>query len=384
MRERKWILISAFVGLLIAIVVVVCVGPFIAIFVSVARSVKEVKKVEAQLQTPEVYEPVAERLAVYCQSDQNLFPKSISGAWFPSELQKLGSGWGEIGNKSAGIEMGGGFHHFGYRLELAETTSSEGSQATNIWKLLMYSEGSEDKILTNYAVSASEHLNKEELKKFVEAGYDRLIVSYPKAYKEKVMSLIRFGDTNEATRVCNEWVNLQTNNWLPRFTLAHLRCRFGEAQAATTEYTSWTQSHQNFATCSYLALFNFREGNTNEAVKAVRLCLAQPFIEPPGSDGNKFYLGNNAAMIAYLAGDYDLCLAVCDKMLADSRNEEYWRPKVLQVRALALKAKDSQGAEPLPIDDHSWFTPYDTDEAGWHGTDDIPTPYPPAWKASSN
>jgi hypothetical protein len=120
-----------------------------------------------------------------------------------------------------------------------------------------------------------------------------LIAKYPGAYKEKVMTLLRFGKTNEAAGACKEWITLQPNHWLPRFTLAHLRWRLGESDAASAEFAGWVHEHQNFAHCIYLALFNYRD----------------------------------------------------------------------------------------------WFTPYDTDEAGWHGSEDIPSPYPKTWrsgKVSSN
>ena len=72
--------------------------------------------------------------------------------------------------------------------------------------------------------------------------------------------------------------------------------------------------HRKFAHCIYLALFDFREGRTDQALAGVRLALDQPFIEPMGTDGNKFYLGQNGALIAYLDGDYDLarpCVTRC-------------------------------------------------------------------------
>jgi hypothetical protein len=40
-------------------------------------------------------------------------------------------------------------------------------------------------------------------------------------------------------------------------------------------------------------------------LKGFRLALNQPVIEPAGTEGNKFYLGQNGALIAFLDGEYD-------------------------------------------------------------------------------
>ncbi len=75
---------------------------------------------EAQLKQPKVYEPVAQTLALYCQSDQNFIPEYLSYAWLPEELNAIGHGNGRVQPKNAFIEMGGGFHHFGYSLKRNE------------------------------------------------------------------------------------------------------------------------------------------------------------------------------------------------------------------------------------------------------------------------
>jgi hypothetical protein len=187
------------------------------------------------------------------------------------------------------------------------------------------------------------------------------------------------------------------------------------------------QVHKNFAHCVYLALFHFREGRTNEALQAVRLTAQQPFVEPEGTDGNKFYLGQNAALIAYLSGNYELCLAMCDKMLSTTKSEKWWKRKILRIKAVArlmqadpgealnlmreaeLSAeRDSFSADSTAKADtalraaietkdmvfikqfencvdemDTWFSPFETDETGVHGADlNIPTPYPKSWTSN--
>jgi hypothetical protein len=204
-----------------------------------------------------------------------------------------------------------------------------------------------------------------------------------------------------------------------------VRCRLRETEKAAADFSSWVHSHPNFAHCTYLALFQFREGRTNEALAAVRLALQQPFVEPIGTDGNKFYLGQNDALIAYEAGEFDLTLAVCDKLLSDPHQEDWWKRNILRIKAAltlmrgnqiaatsemqhaiasrrhdtfseepqvkaddellaAIKGGDTEYVRSLAnwIDDgDKWFSPFEIDETGTHGVANVPNPYPASWKS---
>ena len=123
--------------------------------------------------------------------------------------------------------------------------------------------------------------------------------------------------------------------------------------------------------------------------------------------------------------DYELCHAMCDKMNAVKGSENWWLRRVLRLQAAAAFMKGDQalalekmrraqtaldrspfsGAEEKEKSDKEllaaiqnnnmnfvrdcrnwvdeldkWDDPYETDEAGWHGRKDIPTPYPKTWK----
>ena len=239
------------------------------------------------------------------------------------------------------------------------------------------------------------------------------------------MLQLRFGQTAQAAATCEDWMKARPDSWKARLTYAHIRCRLGEIEPADTQFSKWVHANKNFPFCIYLALFNYREGRTNEAVAAVRLALDQPLVEPPGTGGSKFYLGQNGALIAYDGGDYDLCQSMCDKMLADSDHQKWWRREAFRDKAAVMAMK---GNQPAAIDlmkqaenanehnsfgpdekakaDHKlleaiqqkntdfirdfrnwadarekWYSPFETDESGWHGDDlNIPTPFPAAWK----
>jgi hypothetical protein len=392
---------------------------------SVIVGAGQIRTMESRMRSPQVYKPVAETLALYCQSDQDLFPKYLSYAWFPAELAQIGHGRGQISTNFASIEMGGGFHHFGYHLLLDEGLSGP---ASNVWQLSMYSEGSNDRHLTTLALAVTQHLGADALQKLATVGFDKSLArgfSDESAYKGKVLMLLRFGKTSEAAATCGDWIKREPDHWLPRFTYAHLRCRLGQDEAAAVEFKEWIQAHTNFAHCVYLCLFNLREGKTNEALRSVGAVLRQPFVEPSNTDGNKFYLGQNVAAIAYQTGDYDLCLAVCDKMLADVSSDKWWKRKIWRLRAATMAMKGNQETAPEAMkraesfrdrsmtfslaemtasdarlrnaiesrnlsllrdcqnwadDGDSWFSPFETDETGIHGSATVPTPYPKSWR----
>lgn len=337
--------------IIVVIVALVLLAPIGWPFLWVFGSLMFIKVDEAYLKRPSVYEPVGETLALYCQSDSNLVPERINYAWFPHPLRKKRRGCGYISEKAAGVEMGGGFYHYGYRVVLDESASDA---TTNVWSLYFHSEGARDKQLLTLKLPSSRRLSSDELLEKVLGGFDERLAKKPRdieAYKGKVQLLLRHGKVAEARGACREWTKRMPNHWLPRLTYAHVSSRLGETDAAGEELAGWVSKHENFAHYIYLVLFNMREGREQASTDAIQKALDQPFVEPRGSQGNKFYLGHNAAVFAYMEGDYNLCLAMCNKMLADKRKEESMRRRIFKIKAatqlmlgsqkLALESLDS-------------------------------------------
>jgi tetratricopeptide (TPR) repeat protein len=247
--------------------------------------------------------------------------------------------------------MGGGFHHFGYRLVHDEAASDS---TTNAWSLCFYSEGAKGKHLSTVKLPSLKKLSAHELLEKVTAGYDEQLVRKPRdidAYKGKVELLLGFGKVSEAREACREWMERMPNYWLPKLTYAHVLSRLGESDAAAEELAGWVSKHKNFAHYIYLFLFSMREGRKERAIDAIRKALDQPFIEPRGSQGNKFYLGHNGAVFAFMQGEYRLCLAMCEKMLSDERREDYWRGAILKLKSAAHLMLGSQQAALQALDD---------------------------------
>ncbi len=123
-------------------------------------------------------------------------------------------------------------------------------------------------------------------------------------------------------------------------------------EAAAAQLSEWTNAHKNFEHSIFLALFDYREGRTNEAVQAVFTAVNQPFVEAYDNGGDTITLGDNGALIASSGGHYDLCLSMCDKVLADTTKDPWGRPLVgrtqQRIKAAALFMKgDESAAMPL-------------------------------------
>ena len=134
-------------------------------------------------------------------------------------------------------------------------------------------------------LATAEHLTAADLEKLVGASFDQSIVAGSGGYQGKVMLQLRFGQTAQAAATCEDWLKAKPDSWLAHFTYAHVQCRLGQAEPAAAQFSGWVNAHKNFAHCIYLALFDYREGRTNQAVQAVRLALDQPLVEPPGTEG---------------------------------------------------------------------------------------------------
>jgi hypothetical protein len=384
----------------------------------------EIGNVEAKLQKPEFYRPTALTVATYCQSDQNLFPQILSYAWLPGEVSHLGEPWCEVSSNFAHVEFGGGFYHFGYSLKLDKAAFVS---ATNVWKLFLAREEQPDKLLMILPLASTQHMEAADLVNLLRGSFDQIIKNnQPGGYKGKVMAQLRFGLMRQAAITCENWIKAKPDSWLARFTYAHICCRLGEAEAADNQFKDWVNIHQSFGNDIYLALFDFRERRTNQAIEAVHLALGQPLVESPNEGANIFYLAYNGAMIAYVGGDFDLCISICDKMLPNnSYNAKAFRRNALRIKAAAMLMKGKQTAatdlmkqaeadnenDPFSHDIRTrsdrklgdairkndiqfvrnlgnwademetWFSPYSTDESGWHGSNlGVPTPYPTSWK----
>jgi hypothetical protein len=149
------------VGCLIAagVLALVLLTPPAYIIFSMLPETRRIRRIEAELHKPSVYEPVGKTLALCCQSDYQESEFKV-----PGELKTfaLGPGFTMIDAHQALVELGGGFYHFGYLLQRDEHASS---QETNVWLLYFASEDHPDKLLETFSLPTSARMATDELRK---------------------------------------------------------------------------------------------------------------------------------------------------------------------------------------------------------------------------
>ena len=75
----------------------------------------------------------------------------------------MGHGRCRVSTNAAFVEMGGGFYHFGYRLNFDEAASNPN---TNVWQLYLYREGSDKNThLLTLALTSTQHVSSAEVEK---------------------------------------------------------------------------------------------------------------------------------------------------------------------------------------------------------------------------
>jgi hypothetical protein len=158
--------IALWTGLAIVSVAAVGIGwgaLKLAAFFSFMRAADEPVYAQIRfLEDPKVAEAVAQKLARFCQSLDT--GKDIEASELSRIVPELSGtneiSYGMVTTNSAYLEMGGGFWHFGYKLDLDVQNSTS---ATNIWVLTLYSERSSDKKLVRVPLSAGQRLDTNEV-----------------------------------------------------------------------------------------------------------------------------------------------------------------------------------------------------------------------------
>ncbi len=274
----------------------------------------------------------------------------------------------------------------------------------------------------NLRLPITEHLEMDQIFEKVAKGFDRELLKNPKDERSKdgkFLLNLRFEKFREADQMCQKWIHDNPAGGYPRFTHAHLQCRLGKRDFASKEFEEWVFSHGSFSNYILLFLFEMREMREAQAIEAAKSAFSYP-LEDKSAPVNEFYLGHNAAVFTFQPGDFKLCRLMCEKLLADPRQKEnYSRLQILKTLAAAsAMLGDASQAKNLLFErekllkneyqidedrdrdkkltiaiktgnlaivrnydnwkdflDH-FYSPFDTDETGIHGREDIPNPYP--------
>lgn len=319
---------------LIAFILVLAVGIGVVLLSPIGyilSAIIQVKGMELALRQPGVYQPVATRLALYCQSDQDLFPKHLTSAWLPDELNAIRHGRATIEATSAHIEMGGGFHHFGYHLFLDPSASDE---TTHVWNLNFYSEGAGEKRLTTVSLPKTQRLAPDEIVSMVTGAYDRQIADTPdnlRLYQDKIQIHLRFDQVEAARQACRDMLERLPDDWWSVLVNALLTDALGQRAEAEKLIVEWVNKSPNFFRYLDLAYFYQLTNQPKQAAGAVKAAIEYDANTRWGHGGNSEYRGYTAAMYLYESGNYAECEQLCEKLLGVTVNGTYARRGLTQL-----------------------------------------------------
>jgi len=334
-------------GLIAAGVLALCVlNPMVF---PVILGLRQIQKMEAALQRPQVYEPVGSLLALYCQSDNALFPAYLGPAWLPEELNAVGEGWASIWTNGAHVELGGGFHHFGYSLVLDAAASTA---PTRVWQLYMYSEDSKEIHLQTLKLPAGAQLTPDAILDKVVAGFDAQLRKQRdnlRAHEGKIQTYLRFNKVPAARQACADLLTAMPDNWWAVLVNALLMEEQSAGRGAEF-IASWAKQHEDFDRCMDLAYFDHLTQRPREAAQAI--LRATNFSASTWGlgrtseyDGNAEFRGYTAAMCAYRTGDYDAVITLCNHLLPVTLNGDYAKAGLKTLKAAAQQAKAGQVRE---------------------------------------
>lgn len=319
-------------------------NPVSLVFMSVGVHLLHIRMNEAELREPEVYEPVARRLALYCQSAPQHFPKYIQTAWIPPEVARLAPhARGVVETRYAGLELGGGFYHYGYRLELDPAAST---QDANVWHLSVYREYEQGERLFTVRLSPKESLSADELASLVIAGHDEQLDRNPAdadAHKRKIQSYLQLGKVALARRACADMAARLPDDWWANVVNALVLVEDQGPAAGEKAMRAWVERRPSYFTYLDLAYFfqlqRLHEKAAEAALEAMRQTTTA--LDPPYDAQDR---GFTAAKYVYDTGHYDTALRLCDHILSNPGHAAE------SLRRLRYAAERARQGEVTPVD----------------------------------
>jgi tetratricopeptide (TPR) repeat protein len=307
----------------------------------IALQMAHVSEIEANLQKSELYEPVAETLILYCQSDPKFFPRELGPVWFPEALGKQGGFWAMVTPESAHIEFGGGFYHFGYSLQRGESTPEK-----NVWRLFLQTDRSGETPLCTKSVPSTNRLSAEELLARVLPAYDKLLAQHPlseEAYQEKISFLLRLNRAAEARATCKAMREKLPENWWANIVCALAIAAEKSDDEAERFLSAWAKKKPTFSRYLDLAYYFQLRGQPKRAAAAMMKATQYVADRDEGHLYNLRFRGYSAALYAFRTGEYQAATRICNKLLETDAYKQYATQALRDLRAAAeTRAKGEQ------------------------------------------
>ncbi len=281
---------------------------------------------EKHLQEPSVYEPAARDLAMLAQSASVVAPlllhPEFGYTWLPHSLNSLDpqatSGF-SVSLDEATLNLGGGFHRWGYQLERDIAASSP---TTNIWHLTLFSEDSPDKPLFNFSTNPTLTLSKPALVASAILEYNRVIAAKPtiRSHQEKIKFLLFFDSPSLARAACADAYAALPDNWWTNLTSALVLVSTGHPTEADRQIQTWADAKPSYSHYLVLAFYAKLRSQPAAAAAAVEKAIACPIVELPDDETQCAYRGNAIGEYLCQTGQYSTVLKLVTALESTNGN----------------------------------------------------------------
>lgn len=357
--DRKQARSRMILGSVALVAVAVIMTPFTWV-AGVFWSMHGIKLIEKQLKSPTVYPSVATNLALYCQSVESLkLTGTVGGARLPQPLPQLGHHpWASIYTNYAHVEFGGGFYHYGYRLQLDENASDAN---TNFWELYSCGEGSPEKLLTRFALSPGARIPIGTFVSNTLSEYSRRIAAGPgnlDAHKGRIRFLLEH-DHTQVRQACLDAVKALSEHWWPRLTLALWDSGQGKFAEASKTFVAYVEIKPSYSRYVYLAWFYQTASHPDEAAAAIEKAVQCPVVDLRDDETNTECRGYSVGVAAYQNGKYTTVLKLCDALLPVRENGGYAKAALIALRQAANAGVDGKTVSFQASENILGFNPYE-------------------------
>lgn len=262
--------------------------------------------------------------------------------------------WVNIAPDGASVEFGGGFHHFGYLLEPAD--SPTGSNPNTTWILSFYSETSQTRELGRFSLTPDNVLMKEqfveqtmlELDRRIAAGNGCRITSDDDASIQRCKFAIKHNQVGRLQDAIRETARRNDVAW--RDVLLVFVIDFpADSTGATERLRQWAASKADFSAWLMAAYAFNIVGELDAAEAAVLQACKFPADDPPWAGWNVRARGYSMCRQLYAAGKTKTCATLCDSVLAYQGSGDYMANSYLALRNACRIAQSQPTAIHVPV-----------------------------------
>ena len=308
-----------------------------------------IQQQEVLMQQPKLYLPIANELALFCQSFGKEFSTQDAGyiqkEWLPDSVQQLPVEFCTLESNSIEITCGGGFYHFGYSLRKDTNTDLKDDA---IWHLNLVREEQPEIALTAVHLSKSAKLTFDIFISVALKHYADSLAQKPRDQnlnQQQLFFCLKFVSRVEAIKRLHAAINAAPDYWWPRFALDLVESSSTDI-SQQDHFGTWVESNPSFSHYGYLVWLCRLENKPPEAAQAAEMMLKFPPSDDP-DDINNFYARSFwIATYFYQLHQYDVAERICDKIIPHFKDAGGLGTGSLAENFKSLKADCESGNEP--------------------------------------